>query len=436
MAQKQIQDLQLRSNFDATVNIPVDDAVQTYRCTGQQVKDFIAPQIAGPSLMGNLSDSLSYPAAIPLSNLKSMLGLLGLDFSKTDRFTPVFEKTDAETLSLKAGTSVFVNGKTISFASTTPVTMPSFSGKVGTDFAIFVCDDGEVIADENFSAPTGYDPEEAKLIGGFHYGLVGPTETVAGGSFASSGNGFHWDQPAVNLIRGINVYSIWDLKFRPACDDPRGMALVANSFWADIYLCNTNPAVNGTSKYNSDVASGTVLPKIPAAFGGDGSASYANLNWWTANEIVKGYGKRLMSNAEFCAAAFGVTESQSIGTGAVSTTTGQALGSGSNTIAFTGRVAGYTSRWGLEQASGNQYTWGADASYRYDGTQTFSWKNENGGRGQVYTEGTYGLVYVVLGGSRGAAANSGSRCSDWGTYPWHSFWSLGVRAACDPLKLG
>lgn len=42
MAQKKITDLTLRSDFDATCNIPVDDSSQTWRTTGQQVLDFIS----------------------------------------------------------------------------------------------------------------------------------------------------------------------------------------------------------------------------------------------------------------------------------------------------------------------------------------------------------------------------------------------------------
>ena len=41
MAQKKITDLTLRSDFDATCNIPVDDTSQTWRATGQQIADFV-----------------------------------------------------------------------------------------------------------------------------------------------------------------------------------------------------------------------------------------------------------------------------------------------------------------------------------------------------------------------------------------------------------
>ncbi len=41
MANKQINDLQLRSDFDDTCNVPVDDASQTWRSTGAKIKAWI-----------------------------------------------------------------------------------------------------------------------------------------------------------------------------------------------------------------------------------------------------------------------------------------------------------------------------------------------------------------------------------------------------------
>ncbi len=350
-------------------------------------------------------------------------------FSKKDTNSVVFLKTSATTVSIKQGTTIEVGGKMFKFPTNTPVTMPSLT--IGTDYAIYVCTDGTIRADSSFTAPTGYTTTDSRKIGGFHYGLVSATETVAGGSFATSGNGMIWTQTDVDAIKGINQFSLWDLKFRPSCDDPRGMALVANTFWVDIYLCNTNPEVNGTSKYNSNVASGTVFAKKPIMFGGNGTTTYSDGTWYTFNEVVRAFGKRLMREYEFNVAAFGVTENQSIGTGAVSTTTGQALGSGSATIAFTGRVAGYTSKWGLEQASGNHWTWGADSV----GSQGNAWLNVNGGRGQVFGIANASPIRVLLGGHRVSAAFSGSRTSDWNNYPWLFNWVVGVRAVCDHMVL-
>lgn len=47
MADKRITDLQLVSEFDETLNLPIDDGIQTYRATGQQLKDFLNPIYQG-----------------------------------------------------------------------------------------------------------------------------------------------------------------------------------------------------------------------------------------------------------------------------------------------------------------------------------------------------------------------------------------------------
>ena len=347
---------------------------------------------------------------------------------KVDAFSPAFTKTAAGTISVKAGTSARVAGVQVSWAADTAITMPTLTG--GTNYAIYVCTDGSIRVDASWSAPTGYTTANSRKIGGFHYGLVAAGTTVAGGSFATTGNGMIWTQTDVDNIAGINKFSIWDLKFRPACSDPRGMALVNSRTWVDIYLCNTDTAANGTSKAGTNISSGTVLPKIPSEFGGNGTTTYPSLNWWVANELARANQKRLMRESEFVGAAFGVTENQSIDATA-------------STYPTTQRNAGYTSKYGLEQASGHHWTWGEDSNFYSEvASPTGTWKPVNGNtgaagseRGQTYTYGTYGLSRVLLGGARAVGAYSGSRSSNWLHYPWNSNWSFGLRAACDHMQL-
>lgn len=346
-------------------------------------------------------------------SINDLGGGSGSGLVKLDPESPVFLKTGASTISVKAGTSMVINGTPVSFATNTAVTMPTLTA--GTDYAIYFCDDGIARADANFSAPTGHTTTDCKKTGGFHYGLVGASETVAGGSFATTGNGMIWTQPDVDQIKGINAYSIWDLKFRPKSLDPRGMALIAGQFWMDIYLTNTNHEVNGTSKYNSDVASGTVLPKKPTMFGGNGTVTYTDGNWWNFGEIARSHGKRFPTHPEFSVAAFGVTENQS-------------LGGAASTIPATKREAGYTSKWGLEQTTGHQWTWGAEIS-SYAAASSYV---SAAGRGSYYAPAFSAPLY---GGSRGSAALSGSRTSLWLYAPTDSNWNFGLRAACDHLKL-
>jgi len=349
------------------------------------------------------------------SSISSALGL----FNKADTQSVAFTKTGANNLNIKAGTTVDVWGVAVSFAVATAVTMPSLVS--GTDYAIYACQDGTVRADANFTNPTGYTTGNSRLIGGFHYGLVAPGTTLAGGSFNTAGSvqtgGMVWTQGQVDDIAGINKYSLWDLKWRANASDLRaqkGFALTDAGNWVAIYFASTDCDANGLSKYNTNVASGTVLPKIPATMGGNGTLTYADLNWWRASELARAYGARLLTDAEAGIAFFGVTENQS-------------LGGAASTIPLTTRQAGYTSKYGIEQATGHHWIWGDDSS----GTTATAYV-ANGGRGQSYANST---TKVILGGIRGDAANSGSRTSSWNNGPTYSNWNIGLRAACDHLML-
>lgn len=137
-----------------------------------------------------------------------------------------------------------------------------------------------------------------------------------------------------------------------------------------------------------------------------------------------------MRESEFVDAAFGVTENQSIDATA-------------STYPTTLRNAGYTSKYGIEQASGHLWTWGEDSNYYGEAASpAFTYRDVNGntgaagaGRGTTGTFGTYGLTRVILGGARAVGVNSGSRTSVWNNYPWNSSWNVGLRAACDHLSL-
>ena len=340
-------------------------------------------------------------------------------FYKDSTTSVAFTKTAANTASIKAGTIVDVLGVSVTFTAATAIVMPTLTA--GTDYAIYACQDGTVRADSSFTAPSGYTVANSRLIGGFHYGLVASGTTVAGGSFNSAGSvqtgGMVWTQTDVDNIAGINLFSFWDLKWRANVSDLRaqkGFVLTGAGTWVAIYFAGTDTDTNGLSRNNVAVASGTVLAKIPTTMGGNGTLTYADYTWWRASEHARAHGARLLTDAEANIAFFGVTENQS-------------LGGAASTIPLTTRAAGYTSKYGIEQATGHHWVWGDDSS----GT-TASGFVANGGRGQSYTSGT---TKVILGGSRGDAAISGSRTSNWGSGPTNSNWVFGLRAACDHLML-
>jgi hypothetical protein len=345
--------------------------------------------------------------AIALPNQSGTLALLSDigsargSFYKADPTTVAFTKTGAGTAEIKAGTIIDVAGTTVTFSGATSITMPTLTA--GTDYAIWLKSDATIQATTDFVSAPGAG--NWRKIGGFHYAPGGNATGVAGGDTTAA----------------INAYSLWDLKFRPACPDPRGMTLVADSFWSDIYLCGVDHLTNGTSKYNVTIADGSSPPKIPTKFGGNGSTAYSTLNWWEAAEVMQSWGKRLPTYDEFAAMAYGTTEAQSSEGSDVPTT-------GVNGTGYTNTWNEFTSKWGAIQSTGCLYVWGAEFG---GGAASAAWTANTGGRGSTYQMESAAL----FGGYWGNTSSSGSRASGWSNSPTASSGSIGVRGVCDHMIL-
>jgi hypothetical protein len=215
---------------------------------------------------------------------------------------------------------------------------------------------------------------DADVIGGFHFAPGGNAAAIAGGG----------EGPA------INPCSLWDLNFRPACPDPRGMTLVdarAGKFWCDIYLTAADHLA-GTSRFGVAIADGSDLPEQP------GGGRFERFDYAAACAVMKHHGKALLSVEEFFAAAYGVTE--------------RTARDGDPKI--TGLDAPRTSKWGLMQATGNMWVWGHD------------------GRPDMPRASIFGGSW--LGGD-----NAGSRYADVGHWPGGSDGSIGARGRGDHLQL-
>ena len=348
--------------------------------------DYTTERLGGGSGTASAAEKAAARAALGVVNADGL-------FNKASR-SAAFTRTGNGTASIKAGTSVNVAGTAVIIAADTAIVMPTLTA--GTDYAIYACTDGTVRADASFTAPSGYTAANSRQIGGFHYAPGSNAAAQAGGDTTAQ----------------INAYSFWDLKFRPACPDPRGMTLVADSFWADIYLTGVDHLTNGTSKYNVTIADGASPPKIPTKFGGNGSTAYGSMTWWEAGEVLQHHGKRMPGYAEFAALAYGTTEASSGGTDPGSTIL----------------RAAYTSKWGVMLATGNLWVWGADFG---GGAAAAGWVANTGGRGSSYQMENA----AIFGGYWGDTSNSGSRCSYWSSSPTVSSSSLVSRGVCDLLIL-
>lgn len=322
------------------------------------------------------------------ANLTSLANM-GL-FKKADPSIVAFTKTGAGTATTSSTLYIEVNGSIKTIASGTSIIMPTLSA--GTDYAIWAKTDGTLEATSNHTSPP---TANARKVGGFHYAPGGNAAAQAGG----------------NTTPQINEYSFWDLKFRPACPDPRGMTLIGGGYWVDIYLTGVDAITNGSSKYNVTMADGSSPPKIPTMFGGNGSTTYGNYTWFEAMELATAFGKRCPTQQEFMSAMYGTTEASSIGTDQGSTILN----------------AAYTSKWGVIQSTGVLWVWGIARGGPYAGA---SWNANTEGRGSEYNAPNA----AIFGGYWYYTSVSGSRCSLWNNAASDSGGSVGSRFVADHFQ--
>jgi hypothetical protein len=408
-------------------------AVQDFAQSVKLVADAALPK-AGGTMTGAITfaGGQSFPGALPTAG-GAMTGAItfagGQSFPGTALAANIlynrrpamhrgslFFKTAATTISIVAG--AVLNGQLYSTA--TAVTMPgSFTNN--TDYAIWQNPGtGALVGDASFTtAPAG--ATGGSIVGGFHYIPSGRPTAVNSGSPTTTAE--------------ILEYSIWDLTWRPECPDPRGMSCIDGRFWIDIYLCS-NQSYAGTtfsslpgSRLGWAIATLASPPRIPAFYGGDGTTSYADVSgtgtlykacWYDFCEVATSFGKRLPSMSEFQAAAFGAPEGASKGTAPANTAWERA------------------SKWGLAQATGSQWVWGADLLFRDVSSQTFDWRTlATRSRGNVEQQGSAdSLVAVVLGGSWNTGTNSGSRASSWSTQPWMASGNISARFVAGHIVSG
>ncbi|NUW28997.1 phage major tropism determinant [Aliarcobacter butzleri] len=352
----------------------------------------------------NFPDSLQ-----DLNNLKYLA--YGDLFSKPFKGKPLFEKVSPTSFRIPAGFKYKVGNSFIQREENLTIDIATALDEgtitAGTDYYIYAKEDTTFFISASKTKTTG------RLIGGFHYGLVPTNE-------APTGNKTEAD---MILLKGINAYSFWDLKFLPKNGVPEAK-VYKNGLWGDIYRGDTDYAIRGYSKANTVIAAGATtygrgLPKIPALFGGDGTTTYGKLSYFEATDIAISTGMKLPTYEEFSTFAYGVVEKTAIGT-VVEKVQGR-----------TQHYAELMSKLGVEQATGEQYCWSRNL-IATDGT--FAWSDNANGRGQIYSAGANPKA-GIFGGARGDSDASGSSCSGWGSPLWASSWYLGFWFLVDHLEL-
>jgi hypothetical protein len=279
---------------------------------------------------------------------------------KADPTTPVLKLVGGK-LYLRGGASV--GGE--KFSRDTLIRFPTSGLVAGTDYGIAFGRD-EFSVDLLVAAPKNY-------FAGFHFAPGGNAPKSSGG----------------NSTPAINPCSMWDLKYRPKCSDPRGMAFISpRNCWADIYLTGADHLINGTSKCGVTIADGNDPPQNPVG------GRFAKFDYATAIAVMKHHGKALLSIEDGFEALIGVTEQTACG----------------SDPRITGLDAPRTSKFGLMQATGNMWIWCHD--------------------GHPVTPRA-----AILGGSYWTGGLAGSRDAVVGYWPGYSSDVLGARGRGDHLQL-
>ena len=293
---------------------------------------------------------------------------------RADLAAPILYVSGKETVGIRAGTVIRIDGAAYGFDMDTPL---GVAGALvpGYDYGVGIHENGKPFA--TVLAPA--NPLANGFVAGFHYAPSGCAEGTEGGDGTPS----------------INPYSSWDIGFRPACPDPRGMTLVeigqGRLFWEDIYLLAADH-LQGTSRCGETIADGRDLPERL-----DGKGRYAKLDHATAVEICAHHGKRLIGAEEAFAGAYGVKERCSRSKDPVKTGSMEDGG------------ARFVSRRGVLDATGTMWQRGTDG-------------HPDDPRPSLF------------GGSWLNGSSAGSRYASLDYWPGFSGGALGVRAACDHLN--
>ena len=290
----------------------------------------------------------------------------------------------------------------------------------GKDYYVYACNNsGTLVFRVSLAStfPAGFSAETSRKIGGFHT-LCADVGTITG-------------HPLSGFVAGdILPDSVWDLKHRPV-SEPAGMVYVdAIDKWVDIYL------PSGTGVNTKSVFGGVISD---------------NRNWMDFVDDGGAVKKRLLTDMEFQLAASGSNEQTNIANSTDPINTG-----GHSDTAGRRMISNY----GIEDMCGAMWQWLLDQSYRFAGAAnhthqvtvsgeaqtvtsdnpsndvapTFSYKDQTGGKGKLYTQGTYGDVKLLAGGSWNNATDCGSRGRFVYFYRWLTAVNISTRFLSEPKR--
>lgn len=296
-------------------------------------------------------------------------------------------------------------------ADTDITTLDSGAFTLGTDYYVYLCDDGTaagvVLISANSTAPVGYTADNSRKIGGFHYGRIRNSLVTS-----DITNG------------GVVPNSVWDLAHRPK-SSPEGMVFIDAGFWVDIYLASVNEAIAFTNGNGSPISSGS----CKSAYNTTPLTGTEGLSGYNFIELAMRSSKRLLSYGEWCQAAYGSPQgldgSNDNAWSATTNTARQTTGYVPNAISMNNCI----------DCVGNVWEWLGDMANRESTTIAFAYYDvmPDQGAGQIYMASETGLNMYLAGGNWGNGVACGSRTLHANALPWHVSTDVGCRFASDSL---
>jgi formylglycine-generating enzyme required for sulfatase activity len=315
---------------------------------------------------------------------------------------------------------------------------------VGSDYFIYLCLQGSdpvLVVSKNSTFPNGFNANNSRKIGGFHYGSIRKVTPQNGLFIPIDSNGVKFGSSGIqwqnNVTLGIIPNSVWDLKNRPRI--LFGGMVKVGSLWMSIYQASVKAAITYLSGTNGlHIASGELQSK----YGQLPVTGTEGMNQYTFNEIAQLSGMRLPRYSEWLAAAFGSPQGndEDDNNGWTKTTNSARTRTGCSVNALTGEydsIAGVKpyaiSAYNCVDCAGNVWEWLSDYAPRYDAdTGAWIYRDQLGdGMGKIYAWKDDGFVALIAGGSWTGGARCGSRTVHLNHRPWGVSASVGARLACD-----
>ena len=308
--------------------------------------------------------------------------------------------------------------------SVSPADYSTAANRAGKDFYLYACQPTTGIIPKyvlsiNATYPAGYTSSNSRKIGGFH-GLCASVGTIANHTLTGY------------LTGAILPQSVWCLKHRAKASSNAGLVYIPPlKLWSAIYL------TSGSSSVPTIVFGGTILDAI---------------TYFVSSSAARVLKMRLPSDYEFGVLAEGSNQGTNIlGSADPVTVTAAVDTNGRRMI----------SHYGVESAAGVMWQWLNTSGYRFDGAAThthtyssitgdagsytsgtasadvapgWSYKAQTGGKGSLYTQGTYGSTKLIAGGNWNAAPNCGSRARYAGYSPWDASTYFGFRCITSTIE--